>query len=304
MAECFQNITRHGESKNNAESTQNLPGYFSTKHFGNTYLITSGNLINNKHIEKLEGQLRQVNSMDSLQLKELYRNVMETKGLSEKGGAGLGLIEMARKSGHRLEYSFKNYDDEFSFFYNQIKLMKEDEENDFSIKDSIEYHQIMNEKGILLLQKGDFSQETILPVLDIIQQNFKKEKGTDKNKSVYHVLVELLQNISKNSLVINNRHDGIFLIQQINNSYIISAGNFVSRTKVADFESRLKTVQAMTDEQLEELYQKELLEEDESASGRAGLGLIDIAREGNEPIQYCFHEIDSQKVFFTIQVTI
>jgi hypothetical protein len=162
----------------------------------------------------------------------------------------------------------------------------------------------MKEKGILLIQKGDFSQESILPVLNIIEQNFKKDKSSKKNKSVYHVLVELLQNISNYSLEIDGRHDGIFMIQQSGPTYMVAAGNYIVKEKVADFERRLKTVQTLEDARLEEIYQKELMEEDGPSLGNVGLGLIDIAREGIVPLSYQFHLIDETKMFFTILVTI
>ena len=304
MAECFQNIVRHGEGKNSDTSASELPGFFSTKNIGNTYFITSGNLINKSNIPKLEGQLKQVNSLNSDELKELYRNVIENQSFSEKGGAGLGLIEMARKSGHRIEYDFEAYDETFSFFYNQIRLEKNPEPIEFSLDQAVIFHRIMKDQGIMLLQKGDFSQETILPVLNIIEQNFRKDKTSTKNKSVYHVLVELLQNISRNGLVIDHRHEGIFMIQQTGENYIVSAGNLISKDKVADFERRLQMVQPLTDDELEELYQKELMEDNEHGPESAGLGLIDIAREGNEPLEYHFHEVDTEKMFFTIRITI
>jgi hypothetical protein len=304
MAECFQNIVRHGEGKKKDEAAQNLPGFFSTKNIGNTYFIASGNLIKNQNIEKLEGQLKQVNSLNSDELKDLYRNVIENQGFSEKGGAGLGLIEMARKSGHRIEYNFEDYDDAFSFFYSQIRLEKNAENFDFTLAEAVSFHQLMKEEGILLIQKGDFSQETILPVLHIIEQNFKKDKSSKKNKSVYHVLVELLQNISNYGLEIDGRHDGIFMIQQNGPTYMVAAGNYLTQEKVVDLERRLKTVQSLSDSELEEKYQKELMEEDGSAKDDVGLGLIDMARESTMPLKYQFHTIDESRKFFTILVTI
>jgi len=304
MAECFQNIVRHGETKHKDEDFHELPGFFSMKNIANTYFITSGNLINKQNIEKLEGHLKRVNSLGAEELRELYRDVMGNQGFSEKGGAGLGIIEMARKSGHKIEFSFNDFDHEFSFFYNQIKLEKDTENTKFCLDESIEYHKMMKDHEILLLQKGDFSQETILPVLNIIEQNFKKDKRSTKNKAVYHVLVELLQNISKYSLNIDNRHEGIFLIKETESGYGISAGNYIENAKIDDFEKRLKKVLPLTDDELEELYQKELIDEEEDDAVRAGLGLIDIAREGTEPLKYQFHPVDESKAFFTIQVTI
>ena len=39
MAECFQNIVRHGEGSKIKDSKEDLPGFFSTKNTGNTYFI-------------------------------------------------------------------------------------------------------------------------------------------------------------------------------------------------------------------------------------------------------------------------
>jgi hypothetical protein len=303
MAECFQNIVRHGEGSKVEGSKEDLPGFFSTKNTGNTYFITSGNLIDKKNIEKLESQLEKVNSLSQEELKELYRKVMGTEGFTERGGAGLGLIEMARKSGYRIEYSFTEFDESFSYFYNQIKLAKIDENVDFKLNEAIDFHQIMNEQNILLIQKGDFSQETILPVLKIIEQNFQKNKGSYKNKAVYHVLVELLQNISKNSFVINHRHEGIFLIEQTDETYSITAGNYIEESKVAALETKLKTVELASSEELEFLYEKALFDEG-SDDSLPGLGLIDIAKASKEPIKFIFSEVDEKYKFFSIQVTV
>jgi len=303
MAECFQNIVRHGAEKN-VESAQFLPGYFSTRNLNNTFFITTGNLIDKKNIEKLEGQLKHVNSLNTEELKEFYRDVITNNQLSEKGGAGLGLIEMARKSGHRIEYSFDDYDTEFSFFYSQIILSKDAEPLEFPIIKSIDFHNKMNEECILLIQKGDFSQESILPALKIIEQNFLKYKGANKNKAVYHVLVELLQNIGKHGALINKRHDGIFLIQRIETNYIITAGNYIAQERIEDLKSKLEIVQKASKDELENMYNKVLLEGEESEIGDAGLGLIDISRISKESINYGFQEIDNDFAFFTIQVLI
>lgn len=306
MAECFQNIVRHGEVKKEGEEEveEQLPGFFSTKNTRQTYFITTGNLIIKENIEKLEGQLKQVNTLNKEELKKLYIHVIANNKLSSKGGAGLGLIEMARKSGHKIEYSFDNYDDEFSFFYSQIKLAKE-REIEFPLDESIKFHKKMNEENVLLIQKGDFSQESILPVLKIIEQNLlKNKKATKQNKSVYHVLVELLQNIGKHGLLVNNHHDGIFLIQQKGPNYIITAGNYIEHAKVADLKKKLTIVKNANEDELEEMYMAGLIGGGENINDYVGLGLISIGKESKKPINFNFHETDSEKVFFTFQVTV
>lgn len=309
MAECFQNIVRHGEHTETKEQ-KDKPGFFLTKNFKKDYYISSGNLIDKANIKKLEGQLNQVNSLNREELKVLYRKVMDTEQFSAKGGAGLGLIDMARKSGEKIEYAFNDFDSQYSMFYNQIKLKESSDDEkvpgpEFSMNDSIHFHKIMNKENILLIQKGDFSQDTILPVLNVIEQNFTNEPGElRKNAGVYHVLVELLQNISKHSLKISNRNEGIFTISQTDTGFVITAGNYIDSAKVNDFKNRLNTVQELNKEELKQLYLDELTQGKGSEAGGAGIGLIDIARESTEPVQYVFDKVNDQTDFFTIQVTL
>ena len=42
--------------------------------------------------------------------------------MSLKGGGGLGMIDIARKTGQKLEYDFLKVDDKFSFFTLNIKV--------------------------------------------------------------------------------------------------------------------------------------------------------------------------------------
>ena len=75
-------------------------------------------------------------------------------------------------------------------------------------------------------------------------------------------------------------------------------------SKVSDFKRRLKIIQSLTKDELKKLYLKELTEGEGTKKSGAGIGLIDISRESSKPIKYLFHEIDQNKVFFSIKITI
>jgi hypothetical protein len=45
--------------------------------------------------------------------------------ISAKGGGGLGLVDIARKTGNKLEYSFVVYNRYYSFFYLDILVNEE-----------------------------------------------------------------------------------------------------------------------------------------------------------------------------------
>jgi hypothetical protein len=80
------------------------------------YFLVSGNFIYNNEIPILEAKINYVNSLDKTDLARLYKTKLQMTTLSDRGGAGLGLIDIARKSGQSLEYHFSQVDNAISFY--------------------------------------------------------------------------------------------------------------------------------------------------------------------------------------------
>ncbi|WP_127579386.1 SiaB family protein kinase [Paenibacillus koleovorans] len=78
--------------------------------------VCSGNLIDNRDAEKLRAYIEPLCGMDKSDLKALYKTKLKEGVITESSGAGLGLIDMARKSKQALEYSIVKQDDTLSFF--------------------------------------------------------------------------------------------------------------------------------------------------------------------------------------------
>ena len=115
MVECLQNIVKHSDTLKKEESQINS-AIFMVGVENNAYIIVSGNAMKTEHVEGLKKKLDQVNSLDKEGLKALYKDIIKTTTISEKGGAGLGFVDMARKSGQKLGYNFESINDEFTFF--------------------------------------------------------------------------------------------------------------------------------------------------------------------------------------------
>lgn len=116
MVECLQNIVKHGEEYVLADLNINTAIFMIGK-AKESYIITTGNPIKNDEVDVLRDKLNEINSLDKDGLKALYKEIIRGgSGLSEKGGAGLGFVDMARKSGQKLEYGFEPLSDGFSFF--------------------------------------------------------------------------------------------------------------------------------------------------------------------------------------------
>lgn len=116
MVECLQNISKHADSFGSDDFLFAGRGIFMVSKGKNDYHVTTGNVIENDKIEELTEMLDHINSLDREGLKSLYKNQMKEGRLSEKGGAGLGFIDIARKTGNKLEFHFLPIDESSSFF--------------------------------------------------------------------------------------------------------------------------------------------------------------------------------------------
>jgi hypothetical protein len=116
MVECLQNIVKHGDEYISGQLPTQSAIFMIGKH-EDSYVITSGNPVKDDEIEGLKEKLDKINSLDKDGLKVLYKDIIKSgTGLTYRGGAGLGFVDMARKSGHKLEYGFESLGNDLSFF--------------------------------------------------------------------------------------------------------------------------------------------------------------------------------------------
>jgi hypothetical protein len=305
MAECIQNIVRHGEGENITEIT-NQSEMFFTRNIDDTYFISSANIVDKEKQAFLEEKLELVNQLDKDGLKSLYLDILTNESLSEKGGAGLGLVEMARKSGQKLDFDFQTINELYSFFYLQIKLRSKDSENkiELPVDDIKSIHSQMDDNGIIMLYKGDFSEESVLPMLLVIEENLKKGKDKKTRKRMFHLMVEILQNISIHATKEDGVGKGIILIGRKDGHFVINAGNFMDSTKVEPFKKKLRVIDKLNKEELRELYKSTLVQFVEKHEVDSSLGLVGIARDCINHPDYQFTEIDEKNSFFSISVTV
>lgn len=124
MVEALQNIVKHSDDTNSAE-TNHHAAIFLIGHERSQYSIMSGNPVKNVNLPSLKAALEHINSLDKDGLKDLYKEIITNTTISEKGGAGLGFVDMARKSGEKLEWTFVPMNDEYSFFCLKVNIAKQ-----------------------------------------------------------------------------------------------------------------------------------------------------------------------------------
>jgi hypothetical protein len=115
MVECLQNISKHADTLSEDDEDERR-GIVMVSRGEESYKIITGNVIRNAKIPGLKESLEHINSLDKAGLSSLYKQQIVESKISEKGGAGLGLIDIAKKTGSKLSYQFKELNEEVSFF--------------------------------------------------------------------------------------------------------------------------------------------------------------------------------------------
>lgn len=124
MVEALQNIVKHSDELVDGQIRSHAAIFLIGKE-KDRYSIMSGNPIRKENIDKLKDALEHINNLDKDGLKELYKEIIKNTTISEKGGAGLGFVDMARKSGEKIEYSFPELNAEYNFFCLKVNVPRD-----------------------------------------------------------------------------------------------------------------------------------------------------------------------------------
>jgi DnaJ-domain-containing protein 1 len=80
------------------------------------YKVSSGNIVLNADVEKLCARVNEVNDMTRDEIKSQYRKQMRREVPPDALGAGLGFLEIAKRSSEKMAYAVKDLDENCKFF--------------------------------------------------------------------------------------------------------------------------------------------------------------------------------------------
>ena len=111
--ELLQNIYHHCPAKT-ITNTEAIPSFSLEKRKQGFLLITTNSIPKNK-VTTLKKRITALNSYTGEELKKLYQNTLKNAG-SVGENAGLGLIDIIRKSGNKILFKFASIDNNYCLF--------------------------------------------------------------------------------------------------------------------------------------------------------------------------------------------
>lgn len=125
MIEALENIMKHSESPSEeTNASLHFSPLFAISREGQNYIIRASNSMKEKNRKDFTNRIDYLNTLDEQGLKELYKETIIRAGFNDQGGAGLGLIEMAKISHNGIHYEFIPIDEEFTQFNLKIEIEK------------------------------------------------------------------------------------------------------------------------------------------------------------------------------------
>jgi len=310
VLESLQNIVKHGD--HSGRGGMSLVTYSKTD---DGYTITTGNIIASDHVNDLKKRLDRVNRLDINEIKDLYRQILNSSEFSMKGGAGLGLIEMAMKTGNRLDYDFVAVDKKYSYFIlsktvdsSGVGIHASRKDQRFDSDSFVQLEQLMDKKKIYMIWSGHFTPGIGEEVLSLTEAKLTEEDiDSALRRRVFNIMIEILENVSKYNLGREAEQKygmPVVLVRLEERKFILTTGNLILNTRVSDLKVKLDKINSFDSEGLKTLFFTSLSAQSIDTDSTGNMGLISMARKSGSKLNYQFEEVNDQYSYFMLNVRI
>src|SRR5574344_289478 len=119
MVEMLKNVVKHGFNRDETRTAGN-PVIFYIAQEGDDFNLNAGNYIDNGSIEKVRTKIEHLNSLRDDELEDFYTKCLLNFEIDNSKEAGLGLVDLRMKSGHKIVYKITPINEKMSFIVMQV----------------------------------------------------------------------------------------------------------------------------------------------------------------------------------------
>jgi hypothetical protein len=309
VLESLQNVCRHSDKTLYAD--RSLVVYSKT---GSGYTVTTGNVLPSASVKDLKDKLDEINNLQPDEIKKVYRQMLTNSELSNKGGAGLGLIEMAKKTGNKLDYDFVPLDDQFSYFILSktvdsmgVGIHLGENEQPFQGKAVSQLERLMAENNVYFIWSGHITIEVEKEVITFTETKLDEDIELTLRRRIFNVLVEILENVAKYGPGREPEEKygmPVAMIGVEGDEYTLTTGNLILNEMVEDLKGKLDTINMFDQVGLKELFRKSLSWQTITSNSTGNMGLIDMARKSGSKLVYQFEQINELYSYYVLTVKV
>jgi hypothetical protein len=160
-------------------------------------------------------------------------------------------------------------------------------------------------KRIIVSYHGEMDQDRV-SMLSYTAEHQLETQGARRStiKKTFNILIELLQNVLLHSASPTHGKPFYFVLAENMQDYVAICANVVSNQAAKKIQETLDDIKKMNERQLKNHYMEVLSNDQYSAKGGAGLGLITVALKCNNNFTFNCIPLDEQVSLFEMTAII
>lgn len=195
LVEAYQNIIRHRPALAPQIAASGGRSLLLLRNAAGLNEVSTMNPVLRSEADVLAADLNNLGVLDTGQLKTRYLETLQQEGRTRRGGAGLGLIEMARRSGNTLRHGLSPIDAEHLLFTLSIDV-EQAHGMCSTIPDLQLWHKLVVKAGVVLLCKGLGEPVVRASLLRILEQETADDQAiVDRSVLVAKAGLDLLRHL-------------------------------------------------------------------------------------------------------------
>ncbi len=311
VLESLQNMSRH--AGDNIYAAMSIVAYTKSD---DGYTVTTGNAMDSSEVPELRRKLRRINALKPEEIKKVYREMLDASEISSKGGAGLGLIEMAKKTGNRIDYDFIKINERLHYYIlsktvdssGKGKQYQGERGGKFNGRPVMTLERLMARNNIYMAWSNHITPDVGKEMLSFTETKLREEEvNAGTQRRVFSILVEVLENIAKYSAGKSAEQKygmPVAIIKMEKGQFVITTGNLIENGNIAPLEKNIKLVNSYDRKGLKDLYRKRLSQQDDYSESTGNMGLIDIARKSGNELIYSFDRVNDHYSYYILEIKV
>lgn len=165
------------------------------------------------------------------------------------------------------------------------------------------FFNLAREHQVIFYYRGYFSQHIVAAMADAVKLQLEVTgvAGPTRRK-LFSSFIEMAQNIvhySADALTAPTlregevRHGSVCIRRETDGSFLLLCANRLEAHIAEELRGKLEALRSMTLEEIKQAYRRTLREDAPEGSKGAGIGLLTVARDAREPLEFDFDAADA-----------
>jgi Family of unknown function (DUF6272) len=234
LVEAYQNVVRHRPPVPPRIARTQARSMLLVRGTEDHHNILSVNPMLVAEVPGLEQQLASLEGLDRDGLKERFMTGLSSGQGTVRGGAGLGLIEMMRRSGHPLQHQILLLNEGLALLALHVRFGHLPTGRSPGIQDALDLRAAFSEQDVLLAYKGCFFPGMVDALFQLVQKDLE-------DRHSFHQRGRLLASAADLFFHQDQIHrPGTFVLVRTQEGVRLSLGREMSKTEVLQLDADVR----------------------------------------------------------------